>query len=250
MKTVFSLLLAGLMVVTLTACSRTDGQGSASSSEPVQSQASAATDSADVESTQTDKSESTASAEIQSESPSGTEVSSEPLASQVQQEDTQSSHFLVTFFSATGTTKGVAETLAAGLGADLYEITPAEPYTDEDLDYNNNKSRSTIEMNDPSARPQITGSVENMDQYDIVFLGYPIWWGDAPRIMSTFVESYDFTGKTVIPFCTSGGSGIGDSGSNLEGLTSGATWLQGTRLHAGDSQETIMEWVSSLGINK
>ena len=156
---------------------------------------------------------------------------------------------LVAYFSATGTTKGVAERIADGLNADLYEIVPEKPYTDADLNYNDNSSRSTVEMNDSDARPEISGSVENMDQYDIVFLGYPIWWGDAPRIMSTFVESYDFSGKTVVPFCTSGGSGIGSSASNLEKLTNGATWLDGKRLNGSDSQDTVMEWVNSLGLD-
>ena len=104
-------------------------------------------------------------------------------------------------------------------------------------------------MNDPDARPVISGSVENMEQYDTVFIGYPIWWGEAPRIASTFMESYDFSGKTIVPFCTSGGSGIGSSASNLERLTSGATWLDGRRLNGSDSQDTVMEWVNSLDLN-
>lgn len=161
----------------------------------------------------------------------------------------QGFRILVAYFSATNTTEGVAEHIANGLGADLYEIVPKEPYTDADLDYNDNRSRSTIEMDDPDARPAISGFVENMEQYDIVFIGYPIWWGDAPRIVSTFVESYDFSGKTMVPFCTSGGSGIGSSGANLEQLTSGATWLEGQRLNGSDSQETVMEWVNNLGLD-
>ncbi len=156
---------------------------------------------------------------------------------------------LVAYFSATNTTEGVAEHIANGLDADLYEIVPEEPYTDADLNYNDNNSRSTIEMNDPSARPAISGSVENMEQYDIVFIGYPIWWGEAPRIVSTFMESYDFSGKTIVPFCTSGGSGVGSSASNLEQLTSGATWLDGRRLNGSDSQDTVMEWVNGLGVD-
>ena len=105
-------------------------------------------------------------------------------------------------------------------------------------------------MNDPSARPAISGSVENMEQYDIVFIGYPIWWGEAPRIVSTFMESYDFSGKTIVPFCTSGGSGIGSSASNLEQLTSGnAVWMEGRRLNGSDSQDTVMEWVNGLGLD-
>lgn len=164
-------------------------------------------------------------------------------------QDAQEHKILVAYFSATGTTKGVAEHIANGLNADIYEIVPEEAYTDADLDYNDNNSRTTIEMNDPDARPAISGSVENMEQYDIIFVGYPIWWGEAPRIVSTFMESYDFSGKTIVPFCTSGGSGIGSSASNLERLTSGATWLDGWRLNGSDSQDTVMEWVDSLDLN-
>ena len=164
-------------------------------------------------------------------------------------QDVQDHKVLVAYFSATGTTKGVAEHIANGLNADIYEIVPEDPYTDADLNYNDNNSRTTIEMNDPNARPAISGSVENMEQYDIIFVGYPIWWGEAPRIVSTFIESYDFSGKTIVPFCTSGGSGIGSSASNLERLTSGATWLDGRRLNGSDSQDTVMEWVNSLDLN-
>lgn len=171
---------------------------------------------------------------------------SEPESEDVQAEGTK---VLVAYFSATNTTEGVAEHIANGLNADLYEIVPEDPYTDADLNYNDNKSRSTIEMNDPSSRPSISGSVENIEQYDVVFIGYPIWWGEAPRIVSTFMESYDFSGKTIVPFCTSGGSGIGSSASNLEKLTSGATWLEGRRLNGSDSQDTVMEWVNGLGLD-
>ena len=164
-------------------------------------------------------------------------------------QDAQEHKILVAYFSATGTTKGVAEHIANGLNADIYEIVPEEAYTDADLDYNDNNSRTTIEMNDPDASPAISGSVENMEQYDIIFVGYPIWWGEAPRIVSTFMESYDFSGKTIVPFCTSGGSGIGSSASNLERLTSGATWLDGRRLNGSDSHDTVMEWVNSLDLN-
>lgn len=164
-------------------------------------------------------------------------------------QDVQDHKVLVAYFSATGTTKGVAEHIANGLNADIYEIVPEDPYTEADLNYNDNNSRTTIEMNDPNARPAISGSVENMEQYDIIFVGYPIWWGEAPRIVSTFMESYDFSGKTIVPFCTSGGSGIGSSASNLERLTSGATWLDGRRLNGSDSQDTVMEWVNSLDLN-
>lgn len=180
----------------------------------------------------------------------GTEDSAEAQDNDTQAEaETQGSKVLVAYFSATGTTKGVAEHIANGLNADIYEIIPEEPYTDADLDYSDNNSRSTIEMNDASSRPAISGSVENMEQYDVMFIGYPIWWGEAPRIVSTFVENYDFSGKTIVPFCTSGGSGVGSSATNLEVLTSGATWMEGRRLGGSDSQDTVMEWVNGLDLH-
>lgn len=160
--------------------------------------------------------------------------------------ETTGSKTLVAYFSATGNTKSIAEGIADGLFADIYEIVPKEPYTDADLDYNDDNSRSTLEMNDSSARPEISGTIENFEQYDTIFLGYPIWWGDAPRIMDTFVESYDFTGKTVIPFCTSGGSGIGSSAGNLEKLAGTGNWLDGQRFSAGESAKEVQDWAKQF----
>ena len=190
-------------------------------------------------------------------SPSGTENSqNQPTTNRPSNDDVskpenseKQAKILVTYFSATNMTEGVAQTIADSLGADLYEITPEQPYTAADLNYHDDKSRSTIEMNDPNARPAISGSVENMEQYDIVFIGYPIWWGEAPRILSTFLESYSFSGKTIVPFCTSGGSGVGSSAKNLEKLTSGATWLSGSRLNGGASRSSVVEWIGGLGLN-
>lgn len=156
---------------------------------------------------------------------------------------------LVAYFSATNTTEGIAENIANGLNADLYEIVPEVPYTDADLNYNDNNSRTSIEMNDPNARPAISGSVENMEQYDIVFIGYPIWWGEAPQIMNTFIENYDFSGKTIVPFCTSGSSSIGSSAVDLQEHTSGANWLDGKRFNGSDSQDVILSWIDSLGLD-
>ena len=156
---------------------------------------------------------------------------------------------LVAYFSATNTTEGVAKVIADCIDADIYEITPEQPYTSADLNYNSDSSRSTKEMNDPNSRPAISGSVKNMEQYDIVFIGYPIWWGEAPRILSTFVESCDFSGKTVVPFCTSGGSGVGLSAKNLERQAGSGTWLSGTRLSGGASKSTIENWINGLGLN-
>ena len=163
--------------------------------------------------------------------------------------DTDNLRVLVAYFSATNTTKGVAKKLADGLDADIYEIVPKVPYTSADLNYNNPDSRANKELNEPNSRPEINGSVENMEQYDIVFIGYPIWWGQAPKIMYTFMESYDFSGKTIVPFCTSGSSGIGSSATNLEKIISGAVWKSGTRFSGSVSQNTLMEWVRGLGLN-
>ena len=157
---------------------------------------------------------------------------------------------LVAYFSATNNTAGIAADIAESLDADLYAITPAEAYTAADLDYNNDNSRTSIEMNDPDSRPAIGGdSVENMADYNIVFIGYPIWWGQAPRIISSFMESYDFSGKTIVPFCTSGSSDIGSSAANLQTLTVDAVWLAGQRFSSNASHDSIVEWLSSLAIN-
>ena len=156
---------------------------------------------------------------------------------------------LVAYFSATGNTENIAEHLVSILDADLYEIVPEVPYTSEDLNYSNSDCRANQEQNDPAARPAISGGVENMEDYEVVFLGYPIWWGDAPKIISTFLETYDFDGKTIVPFCTSGSSSIGGSVSDLEALTSGATWLDGQRFSGSASQETVSQWVDSLGLD-
>ncbi len=220
MKKTITFLLSLFMIMSLVACGNTSSQSNQSSTE-------------------SDSVESSVSDETSAPEESTSETETEAEGTKV----------LVAYFSATGTTEGVAEHIANGLNADIYEIVPEEPYTDADLNYNDNNSRTTIEMNDLSARPAISGSVDNMDQYDIVFLGYPIWWGEAPRIVSTFMESYDFSGKTIVPFCTSGGSGMGSSASNLEQLTSGANWLEGRRLNGSDSQDTVMEWVNSLGLS-
>lgn len=169
---------------------------------------------------------------------------------QADAEPESNAKILVAYFSATGTTKTLAEYAADAMAADLYEIIPEEPYTDEDLDYGNDQSRSSLEMNDPDARPSISGSVENMEQYDIIFLGYPIWWGDSPRIIASFVESYDFSGKTIVPFCTSGGSGIGSSAKNLHDLAaSDVTWLDGERLKSGSSRDDMVNWIGGLGLD-
>lgn len=156
------------------------------------------------------------------------------------------SRVLVAWFSATGTTKGVAEHLAELLGADLYEIVPAQPYTSADLNYSDSNCRANREQNDPGARPAISGAPVNPADYDTVFLGYPIWHGQAPKIIRTFLESASFSGKTIVPFCTSGSSGIGSSAENLHALAPASRWLEGRRF--GASWEAAAEWVNSLNL--
>ena len=162
--------------------------------------------------------------------------------------ETTGTTILVAYFSATGTTRPLAEYAAEILGVDLYEIVPEVPYTDADLNYGDSSSRTTQEQNDPSARPAIAGSVENMEQYDTVLIGYPIWHGQAPKIISTFLESYDFAGKTIVPFCTSHSSGIGSSASNLHSLCPDAEWLDGERFGGSATRADIETWLDGLAL--
>ena len=241
MKKTISILFSMFMILSLAACGNSDSDTEKSSTNKSYAEGNTSNNTSiennntSAEDSNTDNKEGTSSEKTQTQE---TEVSK-----------VQETNVLVVYFSATNTTEGVAEHIANGLNAKLYEIVPKEPYTSEDLNYNDNNSRSTIEMNNSDSRPEISGSVENMEQYDIVFIGYPIWWSEAPRIVDTFMESYDFSGKTIVPFCTSGGSGIGSSAKNLENLTSGANWLSGKRLNGSDSQDTVMEWVNSLDLN-
>ena len=152
---------------------------------------------------------------------------------------------LVAYFSATGTTKRVAEKIAELTGADIYEIEPASPYSSADLNWNDRNSRSTKEMDDESVRPEIGSPDIDLTNYTTIYLGYPIWWGDAPRIMSTFVEKYSFDGKKVIPFCTSGGSAIGRSGSNLAALAGGGNFVNGERLNSSADTNNIQNFINN-----
>ena len=162
------------------------------------------------------------------------------------EDTTAHSGVLVAYFSATGTTKGVAERIAAVTGGDLYEILAAEPYTDDDLNYNDRSSRSTSEQNDKNARPEIGSEDISLEGYTTIYLGFPIWWGEEPRILDTFVEKYSFEGITVIPFCTSGGSGIGRSGPNMEALAGSGTWLEGKRFSGNVSEADLQSWIDGL----
>ncbi len=155
---------------------------------------------------------------------------------------------LVAYFSASGTTAAVAKTLAEAAGADLYEIKPQTPYTRADLNWQDKKSRSSVEMNDKSFRPPLADQDAHIEDYDTIFLGFPIWWYTAPTIINTFLESYDFTGKTIILFATSGGSGFGKTAVDLKNSASGAVIRDGKLLNGRQTREALAAWVNSLSM--
>ena len=153
---------------------------------------------------------------------------------------------LVAYFSASGVTKKVAENLAKAAGADLFEIVPDQIYTNADLNWQDKQSRSSVEMKDRNSRPAISSKVENISQYSHVFIGFPVWWYREPSIIDTFIESYDWVGITVIPFCTSGGSGLGDAGKNMQSLGKGAKVIEGKRLSGNASEAELKAWVDQI----
>ena len=212
MKKVIAVLMTLLLVFALTACGGGNSQESADDS----------------------------SAEKAAES------STEETADETAAPDENGNDTLVVYFSATGTTKGVAEKIASVTGADLYEIKAAQEYTAEDLDWNDSDSRTTHEQNDPSVRPEIGSDPVSLEGYSTIYIGFPIWWGEEPRIMDTFVESYDFDGITMIPFCTSSSSGIGMSGKNLESNAGSGKWLDGERFSGSVSEDELQTWIEGL----
>ena len=230
MKRTLSLLMSLVMVLSLAACS---GSGDGSSSQV----SSAAPESSAAESS---------ASESSSEAPSSSEVSS-----QVQAGETASgSNVLVVYYSATGNTAEVAQYIADSTGGDLFEIQPVEPYTDDDLNWTDDNSRVSQEHADESLRDVelVADTVDNWDQYDTVFIGYPIWWGIAAWPVDGFVEANDFSGKTVIPFCTSSSSGLGESGQLLADMAGTGDWQEGQRFRSGASQEDVQSWIEELGL--
>lgn len=159
-----------------------------------------------------------------------------------------SKKILVAYFSASGVTAKAAWKLSEAIGADLHEIKPEVPYSSADLNWMDKKSRSSVEMNDPSSRPTIAEKLADMEKYDVVFVGFPIWWYVAPMIINTFLESYDFSGKTIIPFATSGGSGMGKTNEKLGPSCPGATLLQGKLLNGNLSEDSSKNWVKNLNL--
>ena len=230
MKRTLSLFLTVALMLTLAACGATGRQDSNSASSAPEGDAPTSTI---PETPPANQPEDTTPTEEQT--PEGTDDGEKKV--------------LIAYFSATNNTENIANHLNDILDADLYEIVPETPYTADDLNYNDSSSRSSQEMNDPDSRPVISGSVENMEQYDVIFLGYPIWWGEAPRIINTFLESYDLSGKTIVPFCTSASSPLGSSATKLQDVTDSATWLEGQRFSGGASSGDVESWVESLNLN-
>lgn len=215
MRRFFTLLLTLALTATLIGCSGTGTQNSSQSSQ-------------------------------ENPSESGGSVPSVSDGAQAHAGD-ETAKVLVAYFSATGNTEGIALTLQTLLGADLYEIVPEIPYTGDDLNYSDDDCRANQEQNDPAAQPAISGMLEHPEEYDVVFLGYPIWWGQAPKIIDTFLESYDFGNASIVPFCTSGSSGIDGSLEALHALAPEANWLEGQRFSAGADSEELAQWVEDLG---
>ena len=241
-KTVLAVLMVFTMVLCLTACAGTSSNGNANKQEnEAQNTSVENVTAAEPEKAPADNS--TASEETADTAAAGEDSAAENTSA----EDTAAhSEVLVAYFSATGTTKGVAEKIAAITGGDLYEIVPAEPYSDADLNWSDRNSRSTKEQNDKRVRPEIGSADISLEGYTTVYLGFPIWWGEEPRVLDTFVEKYSFEGITVIPFCTSSSSGIGRSGPNMEALAGTGTWLEGKRFSGNVSEADLQSWIEGL----
>lgn len=254
-KKIISVILTGIVAASMLAgCgsssrSQTDNTESSSQNEASSSSASETADATeDSENTETTESTDT-SENTETPTPAETDDSSETAVA----DDTEATgKTLVVYYSATGTTEGVAQTIADATGGDLFEIQPVEPYTDDELDWTNDDSRVSREHDDESLRDVdlVSTSVDNWDSYDTVFIGYPIWWGIAAWPVDNFVKGNDFSGKTVIPFCTSSSSGLGQSGTLLEQMAGTGTWQEGQRFSSGASASEVQDWVNSLGLAK
>ena len=234
MKRLIFTLLASVCILSLAACGDT-GSNTASSEAAASSQQQAEQSSAESKAEPT-QSDADTSSEQDKTAPDSTAQPDTSATDTSGDKDT-----IVIYFSATGTTKGVAQRIASAANADTYEIVPQEKYTDADLDWNDKTSRSTVEMNDPDSRPKIAGDLPDLSAYKRVFIGYPIWWNEAPRIINTFVEKEGLKGVTVIPFATSGGSGIDYSVRQLKAAYSAVGWREGRLLNAETDKE-IQAW--------
>ena len=239
------LILTGLvlsLLLALTACGAPRSGAAATGGEETTAAAPGQTGAPAAEAGRTPTDAATEAGESRTEASTAAQAAPEPPAEPAPTgKDT-----LVVYFSATGTTKAVGEKIAAIADADLYEIKAAREYTEADLNWHDSDSRTTAEQNDSSARPEIGSEAVSLAGYTTVYNGYPIWWGEEPRILDTFVEAYDFDGITLIPFCTSSSSGLGRSGQNLAENAGSGTWLEGKRFGAGASEEELRDWIDNL----
>ena len=233
------MMAAVLLALGLTACSNNDGQAANDAVSTIQAESSAETEIGN----NIEEAEQTVTSEDASNT---TDEIVEDSSSEQAEVTQQTGGTLVVYFSVTGNTKSVAEKIASVTGADIYEIKAALEYTDEDINYNDSDSRTSKEQNDSSARPEIGSEEISLDGYSTIYIGYPIWWGEEPRIMDTFAESNNFDGITVIPFCTSGSSGIGRSGQNLADNAGSGNWIEGKRFGGGASEDEIRSWIEDL----
>ena len=238
-KKLLSIFLIGVSAVSLLA-----GCSSGSSSQESASEDTAQADTQEEASEETDQSDTQEAASEDTEEAAGEE------GQETESSGTADGNVLVVYYSATGNTEGVANTIADITGGDLFELEPVEPYTDEDLNYSDENSRVSREHEDESLRNvELTSTtVDNWDSYDTVFIGYPIWWGEAAWPVDSFVENNDFTGKTVIPFATSASSGMGESGQLLADMAGTGDWQEGMRFRSGADEADVQEWVNGLGL--
>ena len=247
MKRMISIIAAAALAFTLTACGGSS-QAATTDTQAAENSTPAAVEEQKETVEVTEQTETQPEAAQEAKQEEAAQEQAQETAAEPASETPAAAHsdVLVAYFSATGTTKGVAERIASVTGGDLYEILAAEPYTEADLNYNDNSSRSTSEQNDKSVRPEIGSEDISLEGYTTIYLGFPIWWGEEPRILDTFVEKYSFEGITVIPFCTSGGSGIGRSGPNMAALAGSGTWLDGKRFSGNVSEADLKSWIESL----
>ena len=238
-KKLLSIFLIGVSAVSLLA-----GCSSGNSSQESASEDTAQEDTREEASEGTDQSDTQEAAGEDTEEAAGEE------GQETESSGTADGNVLVVYYSATGNTEGVANTIADITGGDLFELEPVEPYTDEDLNYSDENSRVSREHEDESLRNvELTSTtVDNWDSYDTVFIGYPIWWGEAAWPVDSFVENNDFTGKTVIPFATSASSGMGESGQLLADMAGTGDWQEGMRFRSGADEADVQEWVNGLGL--
>ena len=258
MKKLFVIALSLLLVLALTACT---GQGAGTVDEAVAGgeavTAEAADDAAEapvqgVTTQETDAEPAASAEEAVAEDATGELPTADAGEASAQEGDTAQagSHILVVCFSATDHTRPLAKAAAEYLGADYFELEAAEPYTEEDLNYNDSHSRTSLEQNDDTCRPAMAGDVENMDAYDTIIIAHPIWWGQAPKIIYTFVESHDLSGKTLVTMCTSASSGLGTSAKNLQAAVDGeVTWLESRRFAIGTDAAAVQAWLDEIGLH-